>query len=156
MPQANLEKIKEITKEFFEKTGLAVEALEVKAPKDDFVVPINLKIEEPQILIGEQGQTLVEVQRLLKIVLKKKTAAQEPIYINLDINGYKERKIEYLKELAKSAADEAVLTKTSKTLPPMSSYERRVIHTELASRPDIKTESVGEEPERTVVIKPNF
>ena len=150
--QSDIEKIKEIAKEFFEKTGLAVEALEVKAPKD-FIVPINLKIEEPQILIGEQGQTLTEVQRLLGLVLKKKINTAEPIHINLDINSYKEKKNEYLKEMARSAADEAVLTKAERALPPMSAYERRIIHTELASRSDVTTESIGEEPETKIVIK---
>ena len=151
--QSDIEKIKEVAKEFFEKTGLEVEALEVKASKD-FIVPINLKIEEPQILIGEQGQTLAEVQRLLRLILKKRIATAEPIYINLDVNGYKEKKNEYLKETARLAADEAVLTKTEKALPPMPAYERRIIHTELTVRSDVTTESIGEEPERKIVIKP--
>ena len=153
MSQVDLGKIKEVAKEFFEKTGLTIEALEVKAPAN-LIVPINLKIDDPQIIIGEQGQTLADVQRLLKMVLKKRITAAEPIYINLDVNGYKEKKNEYLKETARLAADEAVLTKTEKALPPMPAYERRIIHTELTLRSDVTTESIGEEPERKIVIKP--
>jgi len=59
-----------------------------------------------------------------------------------------------LKELAKSVADEVALTKKERILEPMSAYERRIIHLELASRPDVTTESIGKEPKRRVVIKP--
>ncbi|RLC39293.1 MAG: hypothetical protein DRH33_03225, partial [Candidatus Nealsonbacteria bacterium] len=72
----------------------------------------------------------------------------------LDINQYKKNKIEYLNDLAKSTADEVALSKKEKILPPMPSYERRIIHLTLAEREDVQTESQGEEPERRVVIKP--
>ena len=150
MDQSNLEKIKKVAEEFFEKTGLTIE-VEIKNP-EDLTIPVNLTMEEPQIFIGERGQTLAEIQRLLKLVLRKKI--EEPFYVNLDINDYKKKKIEYLKEMAKSVADEVALTKEEKYLPVMAAYARRIIHVELASRGDITTESIGEEPERKVVIKP--
>jgi len=149
MDQINLEKIKKAAKEFFEKTGLTIE-VEIKKP-EDLTIPVNLTMEEPQILIGEHGQTLAEIQRLLKLVLRKKI--EEPFYVNLDINDYKKKKIEYLKEMAKSVADEVALTKEEKYLPVMAAYERRIIHVELASRGDVTTESIGQEPERRIVIR---
>jgi len=121
-------------------------------PEKDQTVPINLKTEEPQILIGEGGQTLTEIQHLLKAILKRKI--EENFYIDLDINDYKKKKKEYLKELARSAADEVTLTKKEKILPPMPAYERRIIHLELAERNDVTSESIGKEPERRVVIRP--
>lgn len=151
MTQANLNKIKEIAQEFFQKMGLEIE-VEVKSLQD-LTIPINLKMAEPQILIGERGQTLAEIQRLLKAILRKKIAVEEPFYINLDINEYKKKKTEYLKEMARTAADEAVLTKKEKILAPMPAFERRIIHLELASRGDVTTESIGQEPERKVVIR---
>ncbi|MCD6402414.1 hypothetical protein J7L36_00985, partial [bacterium] len=75
-------------------------------------------------------------------------------YINLDINKYKKKKTEYLKELANSVADQVALTKKEKVLPPMQAFERRIIHLELADRSDVTTESIGKEPERRVVVKP--
>ncbi len=146
----DLEKIKKITEEFFDKATFKVE-IEV-LPEKDQTVPINLKTEEPQILIGEGGQTLTEIQHLLKAILKRKI--EENFYIDLDINDYKKKKKEYLKELARSAADEVVLTKKEKILPPMPAYERRIIHLELAERNDVTSESIGKEPERRVVIRP--
>jgi len=149
MNQQNLEIIKEITEGFFKKTTFEVEIEFL--PSQELTLPINLKTDEPQILIGEGGQTLVEIQHLLKVILKKKI--QEPFFIDLDINGYKKKKIEYLKELAKSVADEVALTKKEKSLAPMPAYERRIIHLELAGRQDVITESIGQEPERRVMIK---
>lgn len=150
LSQSDLEKIKKTTKEFFKKTTFEVE-IEV-LPEKDQTIPINLKTEEPQILIGEGGQTLAEIQHLLKAILKREI--KDLFYINLDINGYKEKKMEYLKELARSAADEVALTKKEKILTPMPAYERRLIHLELAERNDVSSESIGQEPERKVVIKP--
>ena len=150
MNQQNLEEIKKITKDFFKKTTFEVEIEFL--PLQELTLPINLKTDEPQILIGEGGQTLVEIQHLLKTILKKKI--QEPFFIDLDINGYKKKKIEYLKELAKSAADEVALTKKEKSLAPMPAYERRIIHLELADRQNVTTESIGQEPERRIIIKP--
>lgn len=149
---SDLEKIKKEVSDFFKKTTLEV-SIEFLPQKEE-TIPINLKTEEPQILIGEKGQTLAEIQHLLKIILKRKLDAKEPFYIDLDVNDYKKKKIEYLKELARSAADDVTITKKEKILPPMSAYERRIIHLELTSRTDVATESVGQEPERRVAVKP--
>jgi len=149
--QNDLKKIKKITEEFFRKTTFEVE-IEL-LPQKELTLPINLKTAEPKILIGERGQTLAEIQHLLKIIIKKKIT-EPSFYIDLDINDYKKKKIDYLKELARSTADEVSLTKKEKELSPMPSYERRVIHLELAERNDVTTESLGQEPERRVVIRP--
>ena len=109
-------------------------------------------MEEPQILIGERGQTLAEIQHLLKAILRRKIAEQ--FYINVDINDYKKKKTEYLKEMARSVADEVALSKKERIMGPMPAYERRIIHLELAEREDIVSESIGQEPERRIVIKP--
>jgi len=143
-------KIKEIVKEFFEKTTLGVEVEFL--PEQEGVLPISVKSEEPQILIGEGGQTLIEIQRLLKMILKKKI--QEEFRIDLDINNYKKKKADYLKEVAVSTADDVSLTKKEKELAPMPAYERRIIHLALIERTDVITESIGEEPERRIIIKP--
>jgi spoIIIJ-associated protein len=147
------EKIQLITKEveeFFKKSGFEVEIKVSRA--DNLTYKVNLQTKEVQDLIGEDGKTLFQIQHLLNAILKKKI--KEEFYIDLDISGYKKRKVEYLKELARAVADEVALTKKEKILEPMSAYERRVIHLELASRPDVTTESIGREPNRRVVIKP--
>jgi len=152
MNQQNLETIKKTVEEFFQKITFEVEI--DLLPEKEETVPINLKMDEPQILIGEGGQTLNEIQHLLKAILRRKIS--EPFYINLDINDYKKKKTEYLRELARSLADEVSLTKKEKTLAPMSAYERRIIHLELSNRSDVVSESAGEGPDRKVIIKPRI
>ncbi|TSC95014.1 MAG: spoIIIJ-associated protein [Parcubacteria group bacterium Licking1014_1] len=151
LDQSDLKKIKELSEEFFQKTTILVSYIEAVLPIGD-VVDLSVKLEEPQILIGEKGQTLFEIQRLLKIILNKKL--QKVFYLNLDINDYKKKKIEYLKGIAKDMADEVVLTKEKKVLYSMPAYERRIIHTELAKRQDVIAESQGEDPDRQIVISP--
>ena len=142
--------IKGIVSEFFEKMTVPVE---VKIDKlQDQTLPVEIETEDPKILIGEGGQTLAEAQRLLKVILRRKI--DKPFYIDLDVNNYKKKKTEYLKQLAKSTADEVALNKKEELLSPMTAYERRIVHMELADRNNITTESVGEEPQRKVAIRP--
>lgn len=150
MEPQNLKQIKDIIKEFFEKSTFEVE-VEV-TPQSDSILLANIKTDEPQILIGEGGQTLFEMQHILRVILRKKTG--EYFYLDLDVNDYKKKKIDFLKELARSSADQAALMKKEIILEPMSAYERRIIHLELASREDVVSESAGQEPERKIVIKP--
>lgn len=72
----------------------------------------------------------------------------------LDINNYRLERERLITEIAKAAARKAIMTKNKISLPVMNSYERRLIHMELAMRPDVKTESEGEGRTRYVTIKP--
>ncbi|MDP1994180.1 MAG: R3H domain-containing nucleic acid-binding protein [Ignavibacteria bacterium] len=158
--------MKEAVEEFFEKMTIVISNMEVNlssikknlqdaqdiVEENRDVVDLDIKLNEPQILIGQQGQTLFEIQRLLRTVLNKKL--QKVFYLNLDINDYKKKKIEYLKDIAKELADQVSLTKEEKALLPMSAYERRIIHSELSQRTDVITESHGDGFERHIVIKP--
>lgn len=176
MEEQNLTIIKNTIEELFEKMTVAVSSLELEQGLqekktenfeslnsiDETVLPfqnepreiiyININLEEPQFLIGQNGQTLFELERILKILLNKKI--QKFFYLNLDINNYKNKKVEYLKNLARDSANEVALTKQEKALSPMSAYERRIIHTELARRQDIITKSQGDGENRCVVICP--
>jgi spoIIIJ-associated protein len=143
-------KIKKTVEEFFQKLGVEAK-IDVFSIKES-TIPIELKLEEPQTLIGQNGETLFEIQHLLKIILKRQIV--DNIYVDLDINNYKKKKAEYLREMAKSTADEVSLSGREKALPSMTPYERRIVHVELSLRQDIKTSSVGEEPRRKVIVRP--
>ncbi|PIR58472.1 MAG: hypothetical protein COY04_00555 [Parcubacteria group bacterium CG_4_10_14_0_2_um_filter_7_35_8] len=148
--------IKDIVKEFFNKATIVIEIKEesassVENEKESF--HINIETELPQLLIGENGQTLSEIQHLLRLILRKKIGPD--IYFDLDINSYKKKKISYLEELAKTIADEVVLTGQEKELLPMSAQDRRIIHLSLSQRTDVVSESKGQEPNRYVLIKPS-
>ena len=72
----------------------------------------------------------------------------------LDINNYRKSRANYLIEQARTAAIRVKESKKPEALWPMSSYERRLIHVELAPHTNVLTESIGKEPNRRVVIKP--
>lgn len=143
-------KIKKFTEEFFR-----IASFDVKVDVGDVeesTVKIFIKMDDPQILIGENGKTLAYVQHILNKVIKRKL--DKDLFIDLDINDYKLKKISYLKEVAKSYADDVALSGQPKEFRPMSSYERRIIHMELKDRSDVITESLGQEPDRKIVVKP--
>ena len=163
MEEKELEIIKKTTEELLEnmtiKAFTVVVALllpkkeesgEALGAKDSII--INIAMEDPQMLIGQNGQTLFELSRLLRIILQKKL--KNDFYVELDINDYKKNKVEYLKNMAKDAANEVSLTKEKKVLPFMPSYERRVIHMELAQRKDVIGQSQGEGFERCIIVSP--
>jgi len=146
------QKIEKIVKEFFQKTSFEVN-IEIE-DMDEFTVPVLITMEEPQILIGENGKTLFCIQHLLSKLLRKQLKKEERFYIDLDINGYKKKKIDYLKDTAQKYADDVVFSKKEKELAPMSAYERRIIHLELQERKDVSTESIGQDPDRKIIIRP--
>ncbi|MDD4624812.1 MAG: hypothetical protein PHI77_00700 [Candidatus Pacebacteria bacterium] len=139
----------EIIKTFFDKMGCPVGT---ETSFKENVLCVNLKSEEARLLIGQNGQTLADLQHLLSKIIKK--TAEEEIFLELDIEDYKKRKTDYLKELARSFADEVASSGREKMLPSFSAFDRRIIHLELANRADVRTESIGENPERRVVIRP--
>lgn len=152
----NKEQLQTIEKEIRDLLERLEMGAEVKVGQEEDskepTVQVSIVVEEPKMLIGEKGQTLFEMQHVLKLMLRKKIA--EPFYLSLDINEYKKNKEEYLRDVAKTAADEVALLKKPKELPPMPAAERRVVHMALAERGDVVSESVGDGPDRRVVISP--
>lgn len=151
--QEEIENIKEIIREFFLKAGFDIEVDGNCINRDsEDVLEINIKTSEAQNLIGKQGLVLADIQLLLRKVIKKKI--EKEFYLSLDIDGYKKNKESYLRNIAQSVADEVSKTKKEKELPYTSSFDRRVVHMELANRKDVTTESIGDGEERRIVIKP--
>jgi spoIIIJ-associated protein len=146
------DKIKKFVEEFFKKTSF--EVLVVVEKIEDTTLPISIQLEEPQVLIGENGKTLFSIQHLLSKALRKKFKEEQDFYVDLDIDNYKKKKLDYLKDLARNSADDVALYKKEKELRPMSAYERRIIHMELKERSDVQTESVGQGLDRRIIVKP--
>ncbi len=71
----------------------------------------------------------------------------------VDVNNYRKERENLIVELARAAARKAVAAKEPVPLPTMNAYERRLVHTELAMRPDVTTESIGEGRDRYVIVK---
>ncbi len=103
------------------------------------------------ILIGKNGQTLKALETLVKNKVKLDWGFSPKII--LDVENYKERRIDNLERLAIKVAKEVRATKVDAELENMNSFERRIIHNKLTNFKGVATESVGVEPNRHVVIK---
>ncbi len=125
--------------------------------KDDQNQVFWVKIEskEPAILIGQKGSNLRALQHLVSVISRRKIQEKSRIIrIILDVNDYRLNRLEFLKRVAIMNYKKAVQTKHLVVLKPMTAYDRRVIHLTLAPKEEVKTESLGEEPNRRVVIRP--
>lgn len=105
-----------------------------------------------RFLIGKNGQNLKAFEHLVRSIFMKDN--KEVAGISIDVNDYKRSRASFVVDLAKQAVTRVRNTQKAEVLLPMSAYERRVVHMELASCPDIATESTGDEPHRRIVIKP--
>lgn len=109
-------------------------------------------LENAKFLIGKNGQNLKSIEHILRsIFLKKITDINN---ITVDVNDYRKSQTNYLVDLAKQTVTRVRSTLKAEAMFPMSPYERRIVHMELASCPDIATESIGAEPNRRIVVKP--
>lgn len=141
--------IKDYIKELTNNIGIQVN-LEVK--KREQQVNITLYADNNSILIGKNGKNMDALNTVIRQAILSETG--EFYKFTLDVNDYKERKQETLVRIAKKTAREVGKTKIEAKLDPMNSYERRLIHTALADSKYVTTESIGEEPNRYIVIKP--
>lgn len=123
--------------------------LEVRKREDQ--ITIKMFSDNNNILIGKGGRTLMALQTYIKQLLYNTT--QEKISFVLDVENYKEKRIKGIEYLAKRIAKEVANTKVDVTLDSMNSYERRIVHEALSKDRYVYTESIGEEPNRCVVIK---
>lgn len=107
-----------------------------------------------RLLIGTRGAHLQALQHIVRALLKRELTEQTRVTV--DVNSYLSGRELILLGLAEEAARKAGHTGQAIVLPPMAAGERRTIHTSLAARPDVNTESVGTEPNRRVVVRPLF
>ena len=101
-------------------------------------------------LIGYRGEALYALENILKALANKKS--ENRVIVRLDIEGYKEKRIKTLQELAGKKAKTVEKTGKMITLEPMKAYERKIIHSFLQDNPNVETRSIGQEPKRRIVI----
>ena len=114
-------------------------------------ISVKLFSDNNAILIGKNGRTIGALQTILRQIISKEL--KEKITIILDVENYKEKRTRNIEYLAKKTAREVAKTKVEAKMDSMNSYERRIVHSILADDKYVYTESVGEEPNRCVVIK---
>ena len=123
--------------------------LEVR--RRDNSISVTIFSDNNSILIGKNGKNVAALQLIIRQMVNSKL--KEPLSIIIDVGNYKEKRARSIEYLAKKLAREAYKTKTEVTMDSMNSYERRIVHEALANDKYVYTESIGEEPNRKVVIK---
>ncbi len=132
--------------------GMGIDVKMEVSTKND-VTTIKMYSSKNEIIIGRNGQNLEALTVIVRQFIKNITPNGPRVM--LDVEDYKDRQLKKLERLAKNLAREVLKTKVDAEMDNMNSYERRVVHNALTDFKGIKTESVGEEPNRHIVIKYN-
>jgi len=141
-------KLEKFLEEYFKLMELDVA---FSVDEEDEVIKVGLKTngELAGLLIGAKGKNIYSFQRLLNIIFNREEV-QKNIVVNID--DWREKEEDRLKELARKTADHVKETGQSQNLYNLSASQRRIIHTFLAEFDGIKTESQGEGDERFLVV----
>ena len=132
--------------------GLSL-TVEKKAGNNDDIL-ITVDGEGAGALIGHHGETMDSLQYLANLAANKKVKGEKREYvkITLDVEGYRAKREESLRALARRMAAKVVKYKKSVMLEPMNPYERRIIHSEIQGFDGVSTNSIGAENNRRVVM----
>ncbi len=144
-----LDFVKGYLEELLAKMGLEV-TFESKIRENQ--IAIRMYSNDNPILIGQGGRTLSSLQTVIRSIVKNKYGVTP--YISLDVENYKDKQIMHLERTARRIAKEVSQTKVPVELDNMNAYERLIVHQEVAKVEGVTTESVGEEPNRHIIIKP--
>ena len=146
----------EIAREFVERLldDMKIEATVTLVDVENADKQINIDGKNVGALIGHHGETLDSLQYLVNLAANQKTEGEkrEFVKITIDIEGYRAKREEALRALARRMADRVVKYKKSVMLEPMNPYERRIIHSEVQNIKGVSTNSIGSENNRKVVI----
>jgi spoIIIJ-associated protein len=115
-------------------------------------VLVDIRGDDLSVLIGRRSETLNALQYIAGLIVSKQ--AGHYIQLVVDVEGYRNRRERQLRQLARRMAEQAIRSRRKQVLEPMSASDRRIIHIELRTNPEVDTLSVGEEPNRKVTILP--
>ena len=142
--EENIEKfLKDFVKNLPENTKYEVD-------KDETGLKVSIKNENLGYLIGYRGETLYALQNIMATIAGK--GIEQRVRVILDIEGYKAKREKTLEELAEKVAKTVIRTKKPVKLEPMQAYERKIIHSKLQKNDRVETTSVGEEPNRRIIV----
>lgn len=144
-PQVNREEqIIKLAQDLLEKMGLNLEVEILRLEGRNCI--INLFGEDNGIIIGKKGKTLNSYEYLLNTLMKD-------VRIDVDVEGFKEKRNITLRDLARKMSEKALKTTKPIKLNPMPPRERKIIHEVVNKYPELDTYSEGKDPKRYIVIK---
>ena len=148
IPKTAVDDAKYFVSQLLTKIGLTFE-LHVKLDKN--VISIDVSGEKMGLLIGKRGDTLDAVQ-MLTVLYVNRNKDMPYVKVSIDTENYRSKREDTLVRLAHGLERSVLRDKKSITLEPMTANERRIIHSALQNNPRIKTHSIGEEPNRRMII----
>ncbi len=144
--------LEELLKHMSIKAEVSVGRFEKTRPEEESPWVLQINGTDMNLLIGRRGDTLNSLQYITRLITSRHLQRRANIIV--DAGGYKSKRSNRLKNLAKRMADQAVEQDRTISLEPMPPYERRIIHLTLHAREDVETRSTGEGSSRKVTIVP--
>lgn len=142
--------VEELLEKMKVRATVSTSFLEATDRNNQPIIYVDIQGNDLSILIGRQAETLNALQYISSLIVAKEMGHW--ITMQVDVQGYRERREVQVRKLARRLADQAINTGRRQVLEPMPANERRFIHMELRDHPDVTTESIGEEPNRKVTI----
>ncbi len=140
--------MKDFSNKFF--NMLNIKNLNIKTEIKEKRIYISVSGDDMNYLIGYRGETLNYLQVLFSNIANKNL--KHKCSVILDIENYREKRKVILEELAEKISKTVIKNRKKIELEPMSAYERKIIHTKLQNNSKIKTYSIGEEPNRRIIV----
>lgn len=116
---------------------------------------VSIDAEDPGILIGRNGETLASLQLILNLIASRQFGQDNSKRIVVDVSDWRKSKEEDLASRTSSWTQKVIETNEPLELDPMPAWQRRIVHMTVEQTPGVKSESVGDEPERRLVISPD-
>jgi spoIIIJ-associated protein len=140
---------REIVDQLLTKMGIRCQ-VSTRATPESIVVDVSGR--DLGVLIGWRGETLRALQTMTNLLASRKLGPDQRVIV--DVERYRQRREHTVREIAYRAARQVKVTGDPITLDAMQPFERRAIHLALEADPDVTTVSIGEEPDRRVVVGP--
>ncbi len=114
----------------------------------------HVDIEGPRLdfLVGTEGETLNALQELTRLAVLRQT--QHWVRITVDVNGFKARHRQEIAAMAREVGERVASSRQDEELEPMTAFERKIVHDAIADLAGVQSDSIGEEPNRRVVVRP--
>lgn len=151
-PQASAtaDQVRKVVAELLERMGVKCQ---VSARESAEAITVDVSGRDLGMLIGWRGETLRALQTMTNLLASRQLGPDRRVVV--DVEKYRQRRENTVREIAHRAARQVKMTGDPITLDAMQPFERRAIHLALAEDPDVMTGSIGEEPERRVVVSPS-
>lgn len=115
---------------------------------------VNVTGSELGLLVGPGGRTLNAVQDLARVAAQRRLGDHET-RLRIDVAGYRERREAALSAFARDVAEQVRVSGTARSLEPMTSADRKVVHDVLNEEAGVSSRSVGDDPDRRIIVEPS-